>query len=392
MELDYWMFDSDNHLYEASDAFTRFLPEHRKHDFYWVTDARGHRQIVLDGKIWDYLPNPTFDPIATAGCLLEVFSGHRSLDDEKSSPYTFERLEERPEYQDRTERLRRMDEQKIEAALLFPSLISGLEEATGANVDLTMDLLWSFNRWLDEQWGFAHENRLFATPVLSLSDVNRAIEMLEWVIDRGCKAFMVRPSPVPTREGMRSPADPMFDPFWARCQEAQLLVCGHLSATGYHRYAGDWTGVYELKPHRPHGAFHNIATHGRATMDFYAAMVAQGAVARFPQLKLLSVENGSDWVDWLMQRFKVEYSRRPNSFVEEPVAAFQRCAWVVPYWEEPIKELTEHLPVDHILAGSDFPHADGLPDPRAFAKALTEFDDGEIRMIMRDNLKGLLRL
>jgi predicted TIM-barrel fold metal-dependent hydrolase len=119
-------------------------------------------------------------------------------------------------------------------------------------------------------------------------------------------------------------------------------------------------------------------------------MVVQGAVTRHSGLRLLSVENGSDWVPWVMKRFEVEYSRYPASFPEDPVEAFQRSVWVVPYWEEPIEQLAGLVPVERILAGSDFPHSDGLPEPKQFAKALTAFDDGAVRKIMRDNLAGLL--
>jgi Amidohydrolase len=389
-DLPYEMYDADNHLYEAADAFTRHLPARRRRDFFWVTDDRGHRHIIVDGRLWDYLPNPTFDPIAAAGCLLEVFAGKTSMLAAKESAYTFERLADRPEYQSREARLRRMDDQGVGAAILFPTLVSGLEEATGSNVDLTMDLLWAFNRWLDDDWGFAYQDRIFAAPVLSLSDVDEAVRLLDWVLGRGARAIMLRPSPVPTLMGLRSPADPMFDPFWARCAEAGVLVCGHLSATGYHRYSGDWTGVYEMKPHVPQGPFARIATHARPTMDFFTAMIVQGAVSRHPDLRLLSVENGSDWVGWLLPRLTVEHSRYPASFPEHPLEAFRRCVWVVPYWEDPIRELTRFVPAERILAGSDFPHSDGLPEPTLFAKALTDFSADETRLIMRDNLAGLL--
>lgn len=206
MALGYQMFDADNHLYEAADAFTRYLPEHRRTDFYWVEDGQGHRHIILNGVLWDYLPNPTFDPIAVAGCLLEVFAREQSMLEAKESGYTFEPLSSRPEYQDRTARVDRMDEQGLEASLVFPTLVSGLEEATGDNVELTVDLLRSFNRWLDDDWGFAHGRRLFDVPVLSLSDVDQAVDMLEWVLARGARAVMIRPSPVPTAQvGARPP-------------------------------------------------------------------------------------------------------------------------------------------------------------------------------------------
>lgn len=145
-----------------------------------------------------------------------------------------------------------------------------------------------------------------------------------------------------------------------------------------------------MKPHVAQGPFASIANHARATMDFFTAMVVQGAVSRFPHLRLLSVENGSDWVPWLVERFKVEYSRYPGSFPEDPVDAFVRCVWVVPYWEDPIGELTRYVPIERILAGSDFPHSDGLPDPTSFAQALSGFNQGDTRRIMRDNLKAIL--
>lgn len=389
-DLPYGMYDADNHLYESADAFTRYLPQSRRRDFFWVTDDRGHRHIIVDGRLWDYLPNPTFDPIAVAGCLLEAFEGKTTMLAAKESAYTFERLDDRPEYQHRDARLQRMEAQNVDAALLFPTLVSGLEEATGSNVGLTVDLLWSFNRWLAEEWGFAHSGRLYATPVVSLSDVEQAVQMLDWALVRGARAIMLRPAPVPTREGMKSPADLVFDPFWARCEEAGVMVCGHLSATGYHRYTGDWTGVYEMKPHLPQGPFARIATHARATMDFFTAMIVHGATARHPGLRLLSVENGSDWVGWMVQQLSVEYSRYPGAFPEHPLEAFERCVWVVPYWEEPIHDLTRYLPVERILAGSDFPHSDGLPEPALFAKALSEFSERDTRRIMRENLKELI--
>ena len=36
-----------------------------------------------------------------------------------------------------------------------------------------------------ETWQFDYEGRIFATPVISLPIVERAIEELEWVVERG---------------------------------------------------------------------------------------------------------------------------------------------------------------------------------------------------------------
>ena len=40
--------------------------------------------------------------------------------------------------------------------------------------------------------------------------------------------------------------------------------------------------------------------------------------------------------------------------------------------------------------GSDWPHAEGLPEPSDYVKDLDGFNDDEIRMIMHDNARALL--
>ncbi|GAA4232684.1 putative TIM-barrel fold metal-dependent hydrolase [Streptosporangium album] len=389
-QLGYGMWDADNHLYESRDAFTRHLPDHRKRDLFWVTDERGHEHIIVNGKLWDYIPNPTFDPISLAGSLTDMFSGEKSKAQVHMDGFkVVEPLSLRPEYQNRDKRIERLDQQGIEACILFPTAVSGLEEWTRDDVKLTFDLLWAFNRWLEEEWGFAYRGRMHATPVISLADPDEAVRMLDWVLERGARAIDLRSAPVPTAKGYRSPGDPIFDAFWARAAESGILVCVHAGESGYYRYSGDYTGRYEFKPFRT-TAFEHIYHHGRPIMDFFAAMVCHGAITRHPSLRLVSVENGSDWVAWLVNLFKLYYQRYPGSFPEDPVTAFERCVWISPFWEEDLTSLTEYVPVERLLAGSDYPHAEGLSEPTDFIKGLTAFSEGDARAIMRDNLKSIL--
>ena len=39
--------------------------------------------------------------------------------------------------------------------------------------------------------------------------------------------------------------------------------------------------------------------------------------------------------------------------------------------------------------GSDFPHAEGIPEPSDYVRELEGFTPGEVRMIMRENALGL---
>jgi predicted TIM-barrel fold metal-dependent hydrolase len=47
---------------------------------------------------------------------------------------------------------------------------------------------------------------------------------------------------------------------------------------------------------------------------------------------------------------------------------------------------------DCLVFGSDFPHAEGLPDPIQYASQLKGLDDATVKKIMRDNLANFLEL
>ena len=64
-------------------------------------------------------------------------------------------------------------------------------------------MVHALNQWMHEQWTFNFDNRIFPTPVITLPIVDQAIEELEWVVERGAKAILVRPAPVPDFDGRR---------------------------------------------------------------------------------------------------------------------------------------------------------------------------------------------
>ena len=76
MDIDYPVFDADNHYYEAIDAFTRHLdPRHGPRCVQWAT-IDGRQYHVVGGKVSRAVVNATFDPIAKAGAMHEYFRGN----------------------------------------------------------------------------------------------------------------------------------------------------------------------------------------------------------------------------------------------------------------------------------------------------------------------------
>ena len=56
-----------------------------------------------------------------------------------------------------------------------------------------------------------------------------------------------------------------------------------------------------------------------------------------------------------------------------------------PYDEDDLLDLRSKIGAEHMLFGSDWPHAEGLGEPTDFVHDLEGFDSSEIRKIMRTN-------
>jgi hypothetical protein len=75
--VDFEIFDCDNHYYEAVDAFTRYAePGMAKRTMQWG-EIDGKQRLLVGGKVNRFIPNPTFDPISKPGALDEYFRGRR---------------------------------------------------------------------------------------------------------------------------------------------------------------------------------------------------------------------------------------------------------------------------------------------------------------------------
>jgi hypothetical protein len=138
---------------------------------------------------------------------------------------------------------------------------------------------------MHETWTFNYEDRIFPTPVITLPIVDKAIEELEWVTERGAKIILIRPGTGARLQGApgRSPL-PEFDPFWELVQEKDLVVGMHASDSGYQRYINEWEGVRdEMTPFAGGSGFSAIVGHsGEAIIDTVASAIGHGLCTRFP--------------------------------------------------------------------------------------------------------------
>lgn len=395
VELGYLSFDGDNHYYETRDAFTRHMePKFRDKAVHVVRATDGTESIRIGDKPFTFLDDMelNFDVTLRPGSLRDYL---RYLTGENTDSDDGVKQPVQPAYINRDARLALMDEQRLESALLFPTLAVCVEHFMKDDVEQSYANLRAFNRWLDEDWGFAYRDRIFAAPIMSLLDPIEAVKDLEWALSRGAKIVGMRPGP----QGGKSPADPAFDAFWSRVNEAKLSVAFHVGESGYNELMSVRWGEQANPSSHSQSAFQWCNFYGdRPIMDTMSALIFHNLFGRYPNIRALSVENGCLWVPYLLKAMdKMKGMGRNGPWIGgrwagKPSEVFKRHVYVSPYHEEDVPYLSSLIGADHVVFGSDYPHPEGLVDPVDFARSCEKMSAQDTKLIMRDNQRRLVGL
>ena len=382
--LDYPVFDSDNHMYENTDAFIKFLPPEYKGVVKYIQEGNRSKLAVKD-RITRDIPNPTFQRVAPPG-------------GQQHDPLQRRSIAGLDAFFDVEPRYKLMREFGINRSLMWPTLASVIEQAMPEDPLATHAVLHALNEWMYEHWTFGYEDTIFATPAIGMAVVDLAIKELEWVAERGAKIVYIRPAPVFGFAGPRSFALPEFDPFWEAMQEKDIVVGLHNTVNRRHpvdlaeldgtREAG---GYFE----RPHGAsapFRALATPRSPTSDLIASMIGHGMLTRFPRLKVTIVEHFNEWTRPMLRQFAHAYERAPGLFDEDPLEVLRRNVWIHIFHDPNPVELIGMLGVANSMFGSDFPHPEGLRDPLAFSDDIASLPLEDQRAVMGGNLAGLMEV
>lgn len=380
--------DFDTHYYETRDCFTRHIePKHRHLAVRPVRGDDGVERLVIGDEPFTYV-RPRFEEVVAPGSMSTVLRDRSksTFDDALSAS------EMRPEFQQRDARLEAMDAHGVDAAVLMPTLGSTVEHPMRLDPTRTYANLRAFNRWLRDEWGFA-DARIVAPPLLSLVDVDLAVAELEWALGEGARVIHLRPTPV----NGRSIADPIFDPFWARVDEAAAVVAFHITDSGYNElYSVHWGERPNPPAHAQSALQWTCFVGDRPIMDTMAALVLHNLFGRFPRVRVASVEHGSMWVRYLLERMDRmkgmgRYGEWPGGRPEgKPSEIFRRHVWVVPFPDDDIGGLVEDIGVSQVLFGSDFPHPEGAASLSDLPVAVTALDRDVQRAILRENALRLL--
>ncbi|MFL6116389.1 MAG: amidohydrolase family protein [Catenulispora sp.] len=389
-ELPYRLVDFDQHSYEAEDCFTRFMPKAKlDRAVYPVKLASGRKVLLANDRIVTALEND-LDQAYVPGSLAEMLKQRASGSTTESERF-YEPIQR--EYRDRDARLGQLTEQQIERSIMYPGGWALMAEAYLSGVDTLYDNLESFNRWIDEDWGFAYQERIYAPALLSLRDLDRACAELDRVLAAGARFVLLQAGPAYGR----SPGDPYFDPFWARLNEAHASVAYHIGEFHYQEnVAAQWG--WGLVPPFQFSAWQWQNTYGeRPITDTLSALIFDNVFGRYPNINVLVSEFGSEWVPHFIRHMDKSRGMGRNGpwlggqLTERPSAIFKKHVRVVPYPEDDTVGLADQLgTVECLVMGSDWPHAEGLREPADFYARVEGLGEENRRGFLRDNGLKLL--
>jgi predicted TIM-barrel fold metal-dependent hydrolase len=294
-------------------------------------------------------------------------------------------------------RLAKLDAFGVEGCILFVGEFVTTfgylpQDATGLRV------LHAYNEYLHDHWGFAYKDRIFTTGLLSLWDVDAAVAEARWLVERGVRVVCMPMGPA----GGRSPAHPYFDPVWQVLNDAKVAVTFHVSEANFMHPMIREFGEQPLQSRRQgQTAWQWMFCYSELPVQITLAnIIYHNFFERFPDIHIASVENGASWVPSFLEKMDKMRGMAKNGFwpcgqlKERPSAIFKRHCYVVAYPEDDVAGIVERIgTADCILMGSDYPHAEGVPEPRDFyTEALTSLSPETARAIMYDNGKRFMRL
>ena len=388
------IFDCDTHLYEVDDSYSRYLPAKYKPD--WSYEWRhaaddgewalhiGSRKVEVSAGYYNEQGHAP-PPGKLKEWLKAMKMGKAEVD--MRQPMTPDMYAAEP-------RLVKMDEFGVEACLLycgnFVSTISYLDQ-----VEPGYAVLNAYNRWMLDDWGYVYKDRIYSAPVLSLADIDLAIEQAKFVVENGARMVLMPMGPF----NGKAPGHPDHDAFWAILNEAHIRVVFHVSEAIYLKdHMAVWGEPMQSSRLRQSAFMWMHGYSERPVIETLSSFIFWNFFERFPNIRLISAENGAEWVpSMLVKMDKVRGMARGGywpcgQLKERPSSIFKQFVTVVAYPEDDIKTIIDLTGTsDFLVMGSDYPHAEGVPKPEDFfEEALTDVSPSDAQAIMYGNGRKLM--
>lgn len=341
----YTIIDVDTHVTEARDLWTERLPARmQKFGPRVENDRHGRPWWVIGGK-----RTVPVGLTATAGA-----------GDMKDPPHDYDDMH--PGAYDPSARLKYMDEVGIWAMVLYPNVGGfGAQEFLRLNDPaLMLACVKVYNDWQTD-WVSVDRRRLLPITSTPFWDVDATVAEVRRCAAMGHRGILFTGDP----QSLGQPVlgDRHWDPLWAVAVECNLPISFHIGS-------GNMEGGLRRDKVKTYG---RMAAFAELSVSLFLHNGAQlcdllmsGVLARFPEIKFVSVESGIGWIPFVLEA--LDYQFRGNRVRDErpdltllPSEYFARNVYAC-YWFEQTapRRLLDEVGVDNVLFETDFPHPTSL--------------------------------
>ena len=273
-------------------------------------------------------------------------------------------------------RLRDLDSNAIDIQMLFPS---SLYACMGADPFFEAAMFRAYNRYVGRQCK-TNSKRLKWSGLLPLRDAREGIAAIHEMEELGATAAVVFGT-----AGDHLLSHKSFTPIWDEFACTGLPLCVHMGRS-YPPF--DQLVETRLEAH--------VIAMGIPAQLAFVALVAQGMLDRYPDLKVAFVEFGADWLFYVVGRLGHylpsyrsdptvrEMGRLPQKTIEEYLKSGR--VFVSPEAHDPM--LLQEMALigeKQILFSSDFPHGEGRDNAANELLERVDLTETQKRQILYDN-------
>ena len=279
--------DADGHILEPADLWQKYIdPKYRDRAVRIDHDEKGWEVLLFDNKPAEVVRG-TLGALGGVGMNPEelFIPGNKTYMD--GCP---------PGSYDPQARLKVMDEEGIDIAMLYPT-IGIFWEGWVQDPKLATAYSRAYNRWLVD-FCSSDKKRLFPIAHISLIRPEGAVEETIRAQKDGCVGVYLSPDMV--ARGWKHFDDPAFVRFWETVQDLQMPV-------GFHVVVRDQPSFREwIRPDADFGLF-NFTFLAIDVMAGFTQMMSLAMFEKYPRMKCTVLESGANWISAWLDRMDHKY-------------------------------------------------------------------------------------
>jgi uncharacterized protein len=333
--------DADGHILEPADLWQKYIdPKYRDRAVRIDHDEKGWEVLLFDNKPAEVVRG-TLGALGGVGMNPDEFfiPGNKTYMD--GCP---------PGSYDPKARLKVMDDEGIDIAMLYPT-IGIFWEGWVQDPKLATAYSRAYNRWIVDFCSY-DKKRLFPIAHISLIDPEGAVEETIRAKKDGCVGVYLSPDMV--ARSHKHFDHPDFVRFWETVQDLQMPV-------GFHVVVRDQPSFNEwIRKDEDFGLF-NFTFLAIDVMAGFTQMMALAMFEKYPRMKCTVLESGANWISAWLDRMDHKYipMRSRSSLKMKPSEYFYRqCVVSADPDETMTAQVVEHIGADYFVWASDYPHID----------------------------------